>query len=231
VRVVIADDNHTELRYIKQLLSQEKDVEIISEVYNGPDAWKAISKYNPDVAFLDITMPGMSGMALAKRIRETVFTVFITAHSEFALDAFEIGSVDYLLKPVSPERLELTLKRIRKRLATKQSLKISVNIKGEIVSIVVDQIVFIETVPFYKKVSICTTKGKYTVSSKLASFEEKLKHWGFARCHKSFIVNVNRVKRLIPSGDKTYIAVMHGSDREVLVSRKYAPVIKSMLIL
>jgi len=229
VRVVIADDNHAELKYIKQLLSQENDVEIISEAYNGEYALKAINDYNPDVAFLDITMPGMSGVAVAREIDETVFTVFITAHNEFALDAFDIGSVDYLLKPITPERLKLSLKRIRERLSSKPNAKISVNVKGEIVSIATDKIIFIETVPLGKKVSICTTNSKYIVAGKLAGFEEQLSHLGFARCHKSFIVNVDRIKRLIPTGDKTYTAVMQGSDQEVLVSRKYAPVVKSML--
>ncbi|WP_066636828.1 LytR/AlgR family response regulator transcription factor [Desulfolucanica intricata] len=231
MRVIIAEDNLVEMSYLKKLLSQEEDINIVGEAYDGHEAMKMISKLKPEVAFLDISMPGISGMELAKKFDDKVFIVFVTAHNEYALDAYEVGSVDYLLKPVDPERVNLTLKRIRKILPRKikSSDRISVNVRGSIIAIEIDKIILIEKAPMIKKIIIHTMNNQYTVSGALNKFEDILKKYGFVRSHKSFIININKLEKMIPWGDKSYLAKLHGIKKEVFISRNYAPMIKSLI--
>ncbi|MTI80012.1 MAG: response regulator transcription factor [Firmicutes bacterium] len=229
MRVIIADDNTTELNLLRQFLYKEQDVNVISEETNGDDALKNIDKFKPDVAFLDISMPGLSGIKIAKRISTDIFVVFITAHQDYALDAFELGSVDYILKPVTYGRIEKSLSRIRRYMSNKQNIqKLSINIKGQLIAIDINKIVFIEKMPLQKKLKIYTKDKEYVVSGNLKNFEEQLKDYSFIRSHKSYLININMVNKLIPWGDKSYLAKMMGSKQEVLVSRKHAPIIKSL---
>jgi len=98
VRVFVAEDNPSEMKHLRQLLAGEADLIIVGEAYDGDKALKLINELKPEVAFLDITMPGISGMELAGIIDQSVQVVFITAHHDYAVKAFELGSVDYILK-------------------------------------------------------------------------------------------------------------------------------------
>jgi DNA-binding LytR/AlgR family response regulator len=228
MRVIIAEDNPIEMNFFKEILSNYEDISIVGEVNNGSEASRIISKLKPDVAFLDISMPGINGIELAEKLNGDIFVVFITAHNDFAIRAFEIGSLDYILKPVEPERLNLTLERIRKLYPFRVgSKKISVNIKGSIIPIDIERIIFIEKLPIIKKVTIQLDNQNYLVSGTLEDFEKRLKNHGFVRSHKSFIINVKKVEKMIPWGDKSYLAKMHGTKKEVLISRHYAPTIKA----
>ncbi|ACV61333.1 two component transcriptional regulator, LytTR family [Desulfofarcimen acetoxidans DSM 771] len=231
MRVIIAEDNPVEMRYLKNLLSRESDIEIIGEVSDGWEATKMISKLQPEVAFLDISMPGISGMDLVRKFDGRVIIVLVTAHHEYALDAFEAGSMDYLLKPVEPERVSLTIRRLRKILSrkTRYSGRININTKDSIIAVEIDSIIFIEKVPLAKKIKIQTVNNEYIVSGTLNEFEDKLKSLGFIRTHKSFIINPDKLEKMIPWGDKSYLAKMHGVKKEALVSRKYAGMVKSAI--
>lgn len=232
MKAVIAEDNPFELRYLKKLLT-ENDINVVGEAATGDEAYRIISERNPEVVFLDISMPGMDGLQLAKLVDKNIFKVFVTADHFLALEAFEIGSVDYLLKPVTPERIAVTIERIKNlssRRDIKLSLKLSLTIKGSVVTLDIDDICFIEKLPLVKKVTLHLTEGAYTVSGTLNEFEEKLSRLGFVRSHSSFIVNVNKIDMLIPWGDKSYLIKMKHCKKEVFASRKYAPTIKSMML-
>jgi len=116
IRAVIADDEEPARAELKHLLTEFEDVDVVAEAANGPDAWQAVIDHDPDVVFLDINMPGLSGMDVAKALgdlEEPPRIVFVTAYDEYAVEAFETEAIDYILKPLEPQRLAATLGRVR----------------------------------------------------------------------------------------------------------------------
>lgn len=119
---VIADDERLMREQLRaRLLEVWPDLQILAEARNGQEAVEAVMQHRPDLVFLDIRMPGMTGVEAARHISDACHVVFITAYSEYAVEAFEQGAVDYVLKPAERERLELTVARLKKRLGTKPS--------------------------------------------------------------------------------------------------------------
>lgn len=120
VKIIIAEDEELmRERLCGQLQRVWPEAEIVAQAENGNAAWEAFLEHEPDIVFLDIRMPGMSGMEVAKKIGRGAHLVFITAYDQYALDAFETGAVDYLLKPVQEERLALTITRLKEKLRDK----------------------------------------------------------------------------------------------------------------
>lgn len=228
MRVVIVEDNLIEALYIRSLLLQENDIKIVGEADNGIKALELISRTKPDLVFLDISIPGLSGIDVASKISEDTKIIFITASADFAIDAFLIGSVDYILKPIGRERLIISLNRARKAHAKIISNTISINNKGKITILDINKILFIEKELGSKQVIIHTANDQYKWSGTLKILEERLKANGFIRTHKAYIVNMSKIKAMIPYGDKSYLAIFHGTTKEVHISRKYAPHIKSL---
>src|SRR5512134_4146614 len=121
-RAIIADDERLMREQLRARLAEVwPELEIVAEAKNGEEAVSAVREQAPDLAFLDIRMPGMTGIEAARAIGEACHVVFITAYNEYAVDAFEHGAVDYVLKPAERERLELTVARLKKRLGTRPS--------------------------------------------------------------------------------------------------------------
>lgn len=119
-RAIIADDERLMREQLRSRLSEVwPDLQIVAEARNGREAVDAVREFKPDLAFLDIRMPEMTGVEAAREIGDACHVVFITAYSEYAVEAFEQGAVDYVLKPADRERLELTVARLRKRLGEK----------------------------------------------------------------------------------------------------------------
>ena len=120
VRAVIADDERLMREQLRARLAEVwPELEIVAEAKNGREAVDAVAAQRPDLAFLDIRMPGMTGVEAAREIGDACHVVFITAYSEYAVEAFEQGAVDYVLKPADSERLALTVARLKKRLGAK----------------------------------------------------------------------------------------------------------------
>jgi len=231
MRVIIAEDNPIELRYIKNILSKDSDIVIVGEANNGVEAINLISKIKPDVAFLDISMPVKSGLEVAKELNENISIVFITAYDHFALEAFSVGSIDYILKPIDPERLVKTITRIKKITYNKNvTQKIAVSMKKQMLFIALNKIIYLEKLPLVKKILFTLENGKeINVSGTLDGFEKRLRNYGFVRSHKSYIINLNKINRIIPWGDNTYLVKFTGTEKEVMISRFYFPAIKSLL--
>src|SRR5512140_1491856 len=119
---IIADDERLMREQLRARLAEVwPDLKILAEARNGEEAVAAVNEHRPDLAFLDIRMPGMTGIEAARAIGDACHVVFITAYNEYAVDAFEHGAVDYVLKPAERERLEITVARLKKRLGTKPS--------------------------------------------------------------------------------------------------------------
>ena len=120
VRAVIADDERLMREQLRARLGEVwPELEVVAEARNGREAVEAVAEHHPDLVFLDIRMPGMTGVEAAREIGDSCHVVFITAYSEYAVEAFEQGAVDYVLKPADSERLALTVARLRKRLGAK----------------------------------------------------------------------------------------------------------------
>ncbi|HOP48663.1 MAG TPA: LytTR family DNA-binding domain-containing protein [Desulfobacteraceae bacterium] len=118
-RAIIADDEEQLRTYLKSRLNEVwPDLILCGEARNGLEALELIKKQKPDIAFLDIRMPGMSGIDVAKKVAESCWVVFITAYDQYAIEAFENEAVDYILKPITLERLEKTAKRLKKQIAS-----------------------------------------------------------------------------------------------------------------
>jgi two-component system LytT family response regulator len=112
MKAIIVDDERLARQELKTMLAEHKDIEIIAECANANEAKEKINSLKPDVVFLDIQMPGKNGLELAQELNPLPELIFITAHDEYALRAFEVNALDYLLKPVQPQRLAETLKKL-----------------------------------------------------------------------------------------------------------------------
>ena len=120
VRAIIADDERLMREQLRMRLAEVwPELEIVAEAKNGAEAVEAVFEHRPDLAFLDIRMPGMTGVEAAREIGTACHVVFITAYSEYAVEAFQQGAVDYVLKPAERERLELTVARLKQRVGEK----------------------------------------------------------------------------------------------------------------
>src|SRR5262245_9502482 len=121
LRTVLVDDEPLAREELGYLLDQLDGIDVVGEATNGPDALAAIERLNPDLVFLDVQMPGLTGFEVARRLADRRLgsqIVFVTAFDQHAIEAFEVNAVDYLLKPVDPQRLEVAVQRVRRRISS-----------------------------------------------------------------------------------------------------------------
>jgi two-component system LytT family response regulator len=213
-RTLIADDEQPARDRLKKLLAEHSSqIELIGESVNGLECREMIDRLKPDLVFLDIQMPGLTGFEVLQQTSHSPVVIFCTAYDEFALQAFETNSIDYIVKPIKAERIQKSIEKLDslKRHSDKQELLriiesyISQAPKKEITSIPVklgDRMLFvrIEDVSYFsaeeKYVTIFTKDGKtYLSDLTLKSLEEKLGE-GFLRIHRSLLVNVSRIKEI-----------------------------------
>lgn len=216
-KVVIIDDEQLAINIIKNYLSKFSNFELI-ETFNDPlDALSFIASNEIDLVFSDIAMPNLTGVSLAKQVKNQVDFILVTAYSEFAIESFEIDVLDYVLKPLSFERFSLSINRFlnkRNKNITNTNDAFSDNksffVKDgdEYMKILVDDIEYIEGMKDYSKISC--GKNYYMVLKSLKHFEEVLKQYLFIRIHKSFIVPINKIIQF--------------NGRSVIVNQKSLPV-------
>ena len=202
MKVLIVDDEKLALSRLKRILNEE-GISNITDCNNPIDAVKEATKTKFDVAFLDISMPTMSGLELANIILEmnpNTFIVFQTAFDEYALEAFKTGGLDYLLKPISNESISKSLQKIEKFMKkspreTKETSKKNVAKRGsKIYMIDIDDIYYIKA--DLDEVIIRTKETDAYVRKKMQDMQELLKNKNFFRVHRSYIVNVDKIKSM-----------------------------------
>lgn len=202
MKVLIVDDEKLALSRLKRILNEE-GVSNIVECNNPIDAIKEATKSKFDVAFLDISMPTMSGLELANTILEmnpNIFIVFQTAFDEYALEAFKSGGLDYLLKPISNESISKSLQKIEKFMKTSNTPEIETTKKivakrgSKIYMIDIDDIYYIKA--DLDEVIIRTKETDAYVRKKMQDMQEVLKGKNFFRVHRSYIVNVDKIKSM-----------------------------------
>ena len=225
IRTVIVDDEKPAREEIKFLLSHFKDFELLGECDNAFDALNIILSKNPDVVFFDIEMPGFNGIQLAealKNIKDAPRVVFVTAYSNYAVKAFELNALDYLVKPIDEKRFVDTVNKIRKevRRREKPSLNFIIGERGnELFLLKPDDILYL----YAKKEKIFAKTNEGDMCCRgitLQSAEDNLKKEHFFRVHKSYLINMNKAKKIIPWFKGKYLIEMENGDRVPLSSHR-----------
>jgi two-component system LytT family response regulator len=241
MRVIIVDDELLARAVLREYLAAYPDVEIVGECANGFEAVKAIAELAPDLVFLDIQMPKLDGFEVVELAgaggSKGPQYVFVTAYDQFALRAFEVHALDYLLKPFTRERLQQALAHARERLGTLQAgaaaldavaaaseaaqrraplERILIRDGARVQVIPAASIDYIEAQDDY--VQVVASGRSWLKSQRLAELEEQLDPGAFLRVHRSYIVSLAAIERIDPSGKDGHCAVLRGGAR-IPVSR------------
>ncbi len=226
IRVVVVDDEELARQVLREFVSAHNDIEIAAECANGFEAVKAITEQNPDLVFLDIQMPKLDGFEVLELIGPDTAVVFVTAYDNYAIRAFEVHAVDYLLKPVGMERFEAALERAKERLSGKlpqqvlsaselaaaarppaQYLdRIPVRDGTRVFIIPVAKLDYAEAQDDY--VALASEGKKHLKQQTISSLESGLDPSRFLRIHRSYIVNLERVARVEPYAKDSHVAVL-----------------------
>lgn len=236
IRAVIVDDEELARQVLREFLSKHPEIELIAECANGFEAVKTVAEQKPDLVFLDIQMPKLDGFEVLELIGADTTVVFVTAHDNYAIRAFEVHAVDYLLKPVAASRFDAALARAKERLADK-SLPTQVSASdlaasarpashyldripvrdGSRVSIIpVAKLDYAEAQDDY--VALASEGKKHLKQQTIASLEAALDPARFLRIHRSYIVNLERVVRVEPYTKDSHVAIL-SSGTQLPVSR------------
>ena len=238
IRTLIVDDMLLARTRLRRHLSADPAVEIVGECSGGREAIAAITALRPDLVFLDVQMPEIGGFDVLEAVGADAVpaVIFVTAHDEFALRAFEVHAIDYVLKPFDAERLAKTMDRVKRLLGapaaahdelrallaewggTKHHHRIAIRADGKTVFVPVDDIDYVEAAGNY--VRIQAGGESHLVRDRLSRMSQALPPARFARIHKSTVVNVLRVKEMHPlfNGDQTLVL---RSGKELTLSRTY----------
>lgn len=241
-KTVIAEDDYETRAYLINLLSRMDNIELVGDVSNGRDLIELVKDKEPDLLLVDIEMPEVDGMKAVNAILDegySPYIVFLTGYNEFALDAFDLCAVDYIIKPIRFDRLKKTLEKItsfQKRQEEKLSKikdilvsksKIFIKTGPSLTFIDIDAIVMIERKN--NQTVIYCKDNKYETYDSLTSLEEKLKLPEFFRSHKSFIVNLKHITQINPIGNRTYEVLFQQASYSALISRAKVDTIFSLL--
>ena len=239
MRVLIVDDEPLACERLRTLLATERDVELVGEFHDGCSAAEAIRKLGPDLVFLDVQMPEMDGFAMLESLPIPPAVIFVTAFDQFAIRAFEVCALDYLLKPFDRERFSKALARGRAECdrrsasdlgARLQSLlaelqgrkqyidRLVVRSGGRVLFLRVDELDWIESAGNY--VRLHAGAEEYLYRETMSRMETSLDPSRFARIHRSTIVNVERVKELHPMFRGDYTVILRDG-RRLTLSKAY----------
>ena len=233
IRVLVADDQPMARERLASLLAAEADVEVAATAASGPETVDAIRRLAPDLVFLDMRMPGMDGFQVIEAIGvdRMPLTVFVTAHDEYAVRAFDVRALDYLLKPFARPRFQAALMRARKALerdrpGSASRERVLVKSEGRMSFVDADQIDWIEAEGNY--VRIHAGDHVHVMRETMHAVLGKIGPDRFFRIHRSRIVNVNRVKELLIGGGGDYQVVLLDGQRLGL-SRMYREALQKQL--
>jgi two-component system LytT family response regulator len=242
-KVLIIDDEPLARSMVNEYLQAHPHLTVMEQCSNGFEGVKAIQQYSPDLIFLDIQMPKITGFEMLELLEEPPAVIFTTAFDEYAVQAFEKNAVDYLLKPFSQQRFDKAISRWMEQdkattvAATEQVLKdaakhpaqaerIVVKNGTKITIIPVQDIQYLEAADDYVK--IITAMGNFLKKQTMTYFEETLSASSFVRTHRSFMVRVEEITRIDPYEKENHVAVLR-SGAKIPVSRAGYPKLKAML--
>ena len=244
---LIVDDEPLAREGLRMLLAEDPDIGEIREAKDGREAVAAIRELRPDLVFLDVQMPEMDGFAVVEEIGDGPMpaVVFVTAHDRYALEAFEVNAIDYLLKPVTRERFAQALARAKTRLLQpardesrqilslletiasprRQLKRLAVRTAGKTLFVDIDDVDWIEAAENYVKLHV--GRGSHLVHVALSTLEKSLDPEVFLRIHRSILVNVGRIKELEPALHGEYVVTLE-NDVRLRSGRTYHEKLKAL---
>ena len=247
LRAVLVDDEQLARDELGYLLGQVGGVEVIGQAGNGVEALSTIDRLQPDVVFLDVQMPGLTGFEVARRMLDkhaASHIIFVTAFDQHAIEAFEVNAVDYLLKPVDPNRLEVAVDRARRRMTTvrlaetsgydneqlekivqlvteRQSRRerLAIKVGERFLLVQSEEIIYASLVD--ESITVVTNQHAGTSNYRtLDELQARLDPSVFWRVHRSHLVNINKIKEIVPWFSRNYILRMKDAKAtEIPVSR------------
>lgn len=249
LRAVLVDDEFPARGELRCLLEEIGGVDVVREFEDGEEVCSLLEREEVDIVFLDIQMGVKDGLTVAAEIMKlpkAPKVVFTTGYSEYAVQAFELNAVDYLIKPYSRRRMEQTIIRIldlKKVEQSGDSKKLEILNRGpdwaqgrfpvwdsDRLIVLDDTKIFFAKALEKRKTVICTEQGNYITSLTLREIESRLRYPRFLRTHKSFIINIEKVREVIPWFNNTYVLQLEGCpEKNLPVSRRYLKEFKEII--
>jgi two-component system, LytTR family, response regulator len=235
IRALIVDDEPLARSNLKVLLQQDTDVESLQECGSGAEAVAQIRATQPDLVFLDVQMPECGGfdvLEILKADDSLPVIVFVTAHDEYALRAFDAGALDYLLKPFDDSRFQLAMQRAKEKIAAREPLppqemrRLEVRSAGQVAYVHIPDIDWVEAADYYA----CLHVGvkSYLLRKSMAELERELDAHIFCRIHRSAIVNLRKVRKLQVDAAGQYEVILDGGQK-LRLSRRFRKDLQSRM--
>lgn len=221
IKTILIDDEALARDIVKHYLKAFPNIEIVAECSDGFEGLKAIAQHQPDLIFLDIQMPKISGFEMLELVENRPAVIFTTAFDEYAIKAFEVNAVDYLLKPIEQSRFEQAMQKLPSKLAKgddsqelletaslspAQNNRVVVKNAGVIKIIPVEAIHYLEADDDYVKLS--TTEGNFQKNKTMSFFEQTLDASQFIRIHRSYIINLAQVTKIELKEKESYVVLL-----------------------
>jgi two-component system LytT family response regulator len=237
MKAIIVDDERLARQELKTMLAEHKDIEVIAECANANEAKEKINLLKPDVVFLDIQMPGKNGLELAQELHPLPELIFITAHDEYALRAFEVNALDYLLKPVQPQRLAETLKKLYlKEEEAPQDFRTILTDEDQVFLKDGERCWFVKL----SNVRLFESEGNYVrvifennrplILRSLNNLEHRLSPASFFRASRKHIINLKWVENIEPWFNGGLMVKLRGGE-QIEISRRQSVKLKDMMSL
>lgn len=237
IRVLIADDEPGMRLILRKKIEATEGFQVAGEAANGDETMALYEQEHPQVVFLDVDMPGKTGIECARLIQDqnpAAVLIFATGHEEYRSEAFEVYAFDYLVKPFKLARLEQTLERIAARLRHAPAEALPAprpaeprNVAGRLMLRHRDGVTFIDLMDILlvqreDRATVIYTRnnGRYVLPETLSETEARLDPELFFRCHKSYIINLRHIRNITPYGRWTYVVQLDGTDHDALITHE-----------
>jgi two-component system LytT family response regulator len=250
-RAVIVDDEELARQVLREFLTAHPEIEIAAECANGFEAVQSVTELKPDLVFLDVQMPKLDGFEVLELIGTNAAVVFVTAHDNYAIRAFEVHAVDYLLKPFGCDRFEAALTRAKERLISSASSTVSsptaqsarpAPSPSDLAAAARPPAQYLDRIPVREGtrvfiipiakldyaeaqddyIALCSESKKHLKQQTISSLESALDPSRFLRIHRSYIINLERVARIEPYGKDSHVAVLHNGTQLPVSRAGYA---------
>ncbi|WP_378956199.1 LytR/AlgR family response regulator transcription factor [Pelosinus sp. sgz500959] len=250
INTILIDDEEIAVTQLEYLLEQYPEIHVIATFTDPVTALEKIHLYQPDLIFLDIKMPEISGLVVAdelSKILPETYVVFVTAYDQYALNAFDYNAIDYILKPVSLKRIDRTIQKVLTNFSSgkfKNTLPSKLSKLTKIYSNGFNRIIGVEEAgkiillnpsdvimftPRGHGATIHTQQKIYKTKQSMNYWEERLTEFNFFRCHKSYLVNFDKLEKILPMFNNTYLLKFFDYPTEIPVSRNKAKELSQIL--